>query len=870
MPPAEKPSAEMPSEDAAANGQDQSSVLAAAGRRSWGRLVIRLCLGLLLCVVVVVLAGAWWLRGQFRGSLPQLDGDVALAGLVQPVTVERDALGVPTIRGQNRADVARALGYVHAQERFFQMDLIRRQAAGELSGLVGSGALALDKRLRTHRFRWRAQQVLDALPPWQRQLLDAYSEGVNAGLTDLSRRPVEYLVMKAKPLPWQPEDSILVVFAMYLDLQGTSARREATFGTLHAVQPELFEFLTPKGDRWDAPIVGEAMVPPPMPSAERFDLRRDPHGAGVPLDDETEAEAEETTEEVAAEAAAARLEPWVYDPFDVPQDILPGSNNWAVAGAHSGHGGALLANDMHLRHSVPNIWFRVVLAYDDAEGGGERRLMGVSLPGAPAVVAGSNGHVAWGFTNSYGDWSDLVVLEPVDGAAEDETTYQTPDGPRTLEIVEETLTVKGGPSETLEVRQSIWGPVVGRDVEGRFLAQRWTAHLLQAVNLNLVEMDGARDIESAMAVAHRSGVPAQNFVVADAGGRIGWTIIGPFPRRLGHDGSLPSSWADGSRGWDGLLSPEEVPRVVDPPHGRIWTANARVVSGDMYRLVGDGGYDRGARSQQIRDNLMALEGATEADMLAVQLDDRALFLERWHRLLREVLGGSDDQRHGELLRALDDWTGRASPESVAYRMVRAFRDELRRQVFTALTAPSKEANERFDFTHLGGGEAPLWQMVEERPLHLLDPRFGSWDEQFLAAVDAVLDGLSESEGASLATATWGQMNKVHIRHPISPFFPGVVARRLDMPAREIPGDRDMPRVQSPTFGASERLVVSPGREDEGIFHMPTGQSGHPLSPYYATGFEAWAQGQPSPFLPGDTEYELRLVPADTASGDQGV
>ncbi len=812
----------------------------------WRRRIVRVILGLFLLLVGVALVGGWWVNGKLRGSLAILDGEVTLAALEQPVTIERDAHGVPTLRGENRVDVARALGYVHAQERFFQMDLIRRQAAGELSELFGGGALDIDKRLRTHRFRWRAANILAALPPWQRQLIEAYAEGVNAGLADLDSPPFEYLATKSEPRAWLPEDSIVVVFAMYLDLQGRLARREASFGTLRAVQPKLYPFLSPKGDHWDAPIVGEAMTPPPIPSAEDVDLRRRVESPAMP-------EAQAVT---AAQAVPAAFDGWEYDPFNSLPDIVPGSNNWAVDGAHSRHGGALLANDMHLGHAVPNIWFRAVLAYPDPQSGAERRMAGVSLPGAPVVVVGSNGHVAWGFTNSYGDWSDLVVLESVEG---EDDTYLTPQGPQRLERIEEIIRVKGEGEVKIEIWQSIWGPVVDRDLDGNRLAQRWAAHLPAAVNLGLVEMEGAKDIETAIEIAHRSGVPAQNFVVVDDQGRIGWTIIGPFPRRFGHDGSLPTSWADGTRGWDGLLTSDEVPTVLDPEVGRIWTANARVVGGEMLDLVGDGGYARGARAQQIRDRLLALDKASETDLLAVQLDDRALFLEPWHGVLRQALEASEVPRHQNLLTALDDWSGRAEPDSVAFRMVRVFRDTLRDQVFTSLTAASAAADGGFDFRHLGGDEPPLWQLVQERPLHLLDPRFETWDAQLLAAVDAMLDDL-EAKGGELSEHTWGQHNLVWIRHPMSRFMPAAASRWLDMPARKLPGGRDMPRVQSTTFGSSERLVVSPGREEEGIFHMPTGQSGHPLSPYYGDGFEAWANGEATPFLPGDTVYHLQLNP----------
>ena len=175
-------------------------------------------------------------------------------------------------------------------------------------------------------------------------------------------------------------------------------------------------------------------------------------------------------------------------------------------------------------------------------------------------------------------------------------------------------------------------------------------------------------------------MPNQNFVVADAAGRIGWTIIGRIPRRVGFDGSVPTSWADGTRRWDGWLAPAEYPRVVDPPSGRIWTANARVVGGDMLAKMGDGGYDLGARQGQIRDDLLALDKARESDMLRIQLDDRALFLARWQKLLRGVLtpdAAAGDPRRGEARRLVEAWGEHASVDSVGYRVVRAFRERVR-------------------------------------------------------------------------------------------------------------------------------------------------------------------------------------------------
>jgi penicillin amidase len=528
-----------------------------------------------------------------------------------------------------------------------------------------------------------------------------------------------------------------------------------------------------------------------------------------------------------------------------------------VAGRHTADGGALLANDMHLGISVPNTWYRVSIVRP-ASAGGNLRITGVTLPGAPTVAVGSNGHVAWGFTNSYGDWTDVVIVE---ADPQNPEVYRTPEGPKRFARITERIGVKGGADVTLEVKETIWGPVLGTDHRGRPRALAWTAHHPQAVNLGLAGLEEARSVDEAMAMANRSGIPPQNFVVADAAGRIGWTIIGRIPRRTGFDGRVPTSWADGSRRWDGWLAPEEAPRIVDPPSGRIWTANARVVEGEMLAKIGDGGYVLGARARQIRDGLMKLEKAAPRDLLAVQLDDRALFLARWRGVLLGALtpqAVAADPRRGELRRLVETtWTGRASVDSVAYRAVRGFRSFLIGQVFTAITGQGdRPAEERFGPTQQF--EAPLWRLVTERPAHLLDPKLKSWNEQLLAAVDALLDFYA-SQGPRLADRAWGERNATRFRHPLSRAVP-LLGRWLDVPSRRLPGDEEMPRVQGPAHGASERLVVSPGREEAGFFHMPVGQSGHPLSPFYRKGHEAWEEGEPTPFLPGPAVHKLRLEP----------
>ena len=611
--------------------------------------------------------------------------------------------------------------------------------------------------------------------------------------------------------------------------------------------PALAAFLAPVGTEWDAPIEGDPIPMPAVPGPEVVDLRR-------------------AQPEAAVARALPSSEPGALAFLGAPlglgpagdDDIVRGSNNWAVAGTHTVHGGALLANDMHLGISVPNTWYRLSLVFPGADG--ERRVTGVTLPGAPFVVTGSNGHVAWGFTNSEGDWADLVLLEPDPGNPE---AYLTPEGPRKLERETETIEVKGEKAETLVVESTIWGPVIDKDYAGRRRALAWVALREGGLNASLVRMESVGSLDEAQALAPEAGIPNQNFVVADSAGRIGWTIIGRIPRRVGHDGSVPTSWADGTRRWDGWLAPADYPRVVDPPSGRIWTANARVVSGEKLARVGVGGYDLGARQGQIRDDLLAIEKASESDMLRVQLDDRALFLARWQKLLLATLtpdATARGPRRAEARRLVEAWGGHAAIDSVGYRIVRAFRERVRDAVLDPLLAPARARDPKLrpGTAPNSRWEGPVWALVTERPAHLLDPRHASWDALLLAALDAALEELT-TNARPLAGRTWGERNTTLIRHPLSRAVPQL-GGFLDMPREPLPGDNHMPRFQSPSAGASERFGVSPGREDQGYFHMPCGQSGHPLSPHYADGHAAWAKGEKTPFLPGPAVQVLTLVP----------
>ena len=829
-------------------GHIADSTLTRVRRLPWRRI----SRGLLITVVVIVVAavaGGFWGRATLRASLPQLDGERSLAGLSSPVVVTRDRLGIPTIRAANRVDVARTAGFLHGQDRFFQMDLARRRAAGELAALVGGRAIALDREIRVHRFRAQAHRAVALTTADDRTVLDAYTAGVNAGLASLAAKPFEYYVLRQDPKPWLPEDSLLVVLSMFITLQDTDGSYESTLATMTDMLPrEMVDFLAPRGTDWDAPIVGEAFGVPPVPGPE-IDNPRERRDGRRPL-----------SRTRRPEIARHEDDDWAVDRAE-REAIAVGSNNWAVAARLTPGGSALVANDMHLSIRVPNIWYRAAFEWPDpASPDTPHRLIGVTLPGVPAMVVGSNTHVAWGFTNTYGDWSDIVLLET---DAQRPGMYLTPDGWKSFEHHEEVIDVAGQPSQHQQVQWTIWGPVLGPDHRQRLRAYRWVAHSADRLVASLLPLESARTVEEALAAGNGLGTPAQNLVVADRAGRIGWSVYGAIPRRVGFDGQLPVSWADGTRGWHGWLDAAEYPRVVDPPQGRIWTANARVVDGPMLEKIGDGSYEVGSRARIIRDRLMSKESFTAADLYDIQLETRAEFLQRWRELILRTLTreASIGRPQRELFRGVVErgWSGHASPDSAAYRLTRVFREQVSEWVFSFVLADCYEADESFDYTTVRRREGPLWRLVSERPAHLLDPQYRSWDAMFLAAIDRVIDETMRNRSGDLADRRWSEFNVVTYRHPLSAALP-FVGRWLDMPHDEVPGDLYTPRMAWGSVAASERMVVSPGKEREGIMQMPTGQSGHPLSPFYANSHEAWVKGTPTPFLPGETRHTLRLMP----------
>jgi penicillin amidase len=769
---------------------------------------------------------AWWM---LRQSLPQLDGTASASTLAGEATIERDSRGIPVITAATRTDLAYATGYAHGQDRFFQMDLSRRLAAGELSELFGKVALKQDQRARRFGFRAVARRVIDAAPAVERAIIEAYTHGVNAGRASLKQSPWEYLLLRTEPRAWIAEDSVLVVHSMWWQLQYGVIRSEidrrrleraASAGADAAAAHALIAFVYAGHSDWDSPNYSAEA---PCVQADCTDSAR-----------------------VLTQSFPALLR--FAGPADerVGEAIAPGSNNWAVAGVHTRSGVALIANDMHLDLGVPVVWYPARLK---VTGNPMVDITGVTLPGTPAVAAGSNGQLAWGFTNSYGDFSDVRF-----GAC-----ASAEYGVRREHIV-----VKGSPGVEVTYRDVGAGVVLDGDeyaddvASGDCLQVAWLATRPEATNFGLLGLETARGVDDVLALAPAVGIPGQNMVIGDSRGRIAWTLLGRVPRTTGQD-----------RLFGALEYRDTVdhPRIADPPVGRLWTANQRVVAGELEAVLGDdevdvgaGGYDIGARARQIRDGLLSLAApATEADMLAIQLDSRAKFVARWRDLLLALI--DEDAMHDAPLRRefrarVSDGALAASADAVGYRLVRTYRstvlDALWRSLSSGLLGEKIETRRPSQF------EAAGWRLVNERPPGIAPPGGGEWRAFLLARLDATIGALL-GECTALSSCTYGLSDPVDVRHPLSGAIPGL-SRLLDMPTLPLAGDHHMPHVQDGAFGASERFAVSPGREVDGYLELPGGPSGHPLSPFYRSGFEDWAAGKRSPFLPGPTAHKLLLRP----------
>jgi penicillin amidase len=377
----------------------------------------------LVAIGALAAAGAGCIYYRLRASLPLLEGERVVEGLKLPIRIDRDAAGVPIVSGASRADVAFGLGFLHAQERLFQMDLSRRAGAGELAELFGKRFIDFDREARIHQFRQKAEKIVASIEGDQRALLMSYSAGVTAGMRALHEPPLEYMLLRTQPVDWQPSDTLLVLFHMYRSLQDNRADQDYNLYLLYGALPvSVADFLTPAGSAdWDAPIIGEPSLPAKSPGSEIFDFHT-------------------MRPERVAQASPKTLQ-------------VRGSNAWAVSAQVSGTGHAIVANDIHLSFGMPPIFYRATL--DFADPGGRRGLSGVTLPGFPFMVAGTNGDTAWGIANAEIDSVDLIRL---DQTGLPPNAYHTTGGVAEIQTVREVIHVKGDVEEVLDIHMTPWVP----------------------------------------------------------------------------------------------------------------------------------------------------------------------------------------------------------------------------------------------------------------------------------------------------------------------------------------------------------------------------------------------------------------------------
>lgn len=764
----------------------------------------------LLLISIVVFSAAYF---TLRSSLPALDGNISSSTITENASLKRDQLGTAVIEAKSEYDAAYILGYAQGQDRLFQMDLLRRQSAGELSALVGSVAIETDKRHRFHQLKKHATNVLTNLSTHEKKLLESFTHGVNDAAASLSSKPFEYYLLGAEFKPWQAIDSLMVTYSMYIDLQRSQTEIDFALTALYELYgTSMYEFFTLPSN-YQAAIDYSSI---PSLSIEIPILTRH----NTPQQDQN----------------VYSKSPSSYDSISELPDF--GSNNWAVAKSLTKSNSALLSNDMHLGLRVPAIWYRAQLNYVD--NGRPIQVTGMSLPGTPAVIVGANGAIAWGFTNANVDNVDWIKLSSTSPS----------------HIEQEQIEVANGDAVSMDIEISEFGPI--RHFEGERYALKWVAHQDYAVNMRIADMAKMQSVDEALALSKQVRIPVQNMVVADAAGDVAWQLTGavsgrtPVSRKAIDEVQYDDAW---------LLAETEVANQIKPENGRVWSANARVVGVADLARFGDGGYALGARQHQIMTTLMENDSFDEQSFYDLQLDNRALFLMPWHNLLVRHLENSP-QKYAQDIEMLNNWQACACADSVAYTMVRRFRSTLINQLLAPISTTFKDNDLSASYL-LRSIEPAIWIILQNKNESWLPPDFKSYDSFILNAYTETKQSLFEKHNASnsdMKNLVWGKVNALKVEHPFAAQL-SFLGDYFNMPEVAGFGDSFMPAVQADDFGASQRLIVQPGNMETAILTIPGGQSGHVLSPFFRTGFADYAEQKNTPLLPSETEYTLQFSPS---------
>ncbi len=790
-------------------------------RRSFG--AGRILAFFLAAVLLILLGMPIWFYFVARSALPQLDGTLKVAGLSSRVTVTRDGHGVPTIDATSLDDLFLAQGFVTAQDRLWQMDMMRRFAAGEISELLGDEFLAHDREQRILGIRVAARKALEVSSAQDRAHFEAYARGVNAYIeSHRDRLPIEFRILHYSPRLWVPEDSTLIAAQMVKDLNHYPYRdaleREKILAKLG---PELTADLYVNTSWHDRPPTVErpGVVPKPDKDIDDEDPpRRPPVGA------------------VAERTIRKEFENFAFAvPSDTDDRMVMGSNNWVVSGAHTVSGKPLLSNDMHLGHQMPNLWYEAHLRCGDFDAAG------VTLPGLPYVIVGHNQRIAWGFTN-VGPTVEDVYVETFNPAGE----YLTPQGWKAPEHRREVIHVKGKADVVVDVTLTRHGPIITELVPGeaRKLALRWT--LYDGTHNPFFAADSAQNWEQFRSAFSAFDAPGQNIVFADVDGNIGYQATGKIPIRATGDGSLPENGSDDAHEWTGYIPFDKLPSVYNPASGIIATANGRITP-DGYPYSISSGWEAPWRTARIYRVLESGKRFSAADMLALQMDiysdaDR-FFAERFVYSVDHARKASPRaQQAAEILRG---WDGRMTADSAAPTIAYRARAELVRLLLEpklgAAPADPKQVDAALSWKTYSWGMGSVWleNILHHQPQSWLPPAYGSYDELLAAAVEAAIDGPDASK--DLAAWKWGTFRPVEIQHPILGRVP-VLERWTGPGVQPQSGSGYTVKAVSRSHGPSERLTVDLSDLDQTTLNLVTGEAGNFLSPYYMDQWKAWYEG----------------------------
>jgi penicillin amidase len=755
-----------------------------------------------LAVVILAIALMAWVLSIARSALPQLDGSVSVAGISGPVSITRDGHGAPTIEAAALNDVFLAQGYVTAQDRLFQMDLMRRAAAGELSEVVGEVGLNRDREQRILGIRVQAEKGLAALSAQDRDYLGAYARGVNAYLdAHRDRLPLEFRVLNYTPRHWEILDSLTIFYQMAETLSTSPHPAFVRQKILEKVGPELAADLYVNSSWRDHPPTEVA-----------------PHLEGVPPPEKSVSPAAVTS--TSAPMPIASLAPWL-EPFVRNEAVALGSNNWVVSGAHTVSGKPLLSNDPHLGHRMPNLWYEAHLRSRDFD------VAGVALPGCPYIIVGHNRRIAWGFTN-IGPTVEDAYIETFNGSDQ----YLTPQGWKAPEHRREVIHVKNQPDVSLEVETTRHGPIVTDLVPGenRKIALRWT--LYDGVRIPFLHLDSAENWEDFRHALSEFDAPGQNVVYADVDGNIGYQATGKVPIRAAGDGSLPVDGSNNAQEWTGYVPYDKLPSVLNPPSGIIATANSRITP-DGYPYSISVEWEAPWRTDRIYRVLESGKKFSAADMLALETDiyselDRFVADKLVYAVDHASNASRQAQKAADILR---QWNGQMDATSAAPTIVTHARKELRRMLLQSKLGA--------DWTDYHWMMETVWleNVLDHQPARWLPPNFPNYNNFLAAALEEALKQAPQD----LTSWKWGPLQSATIQNPVLGRLP--ILRRWTGPG-EVPqsGSEYTVKAAGRDYGPSERFTADLSNLDASTLNLVTGESGNFFSPYYMDQWKAWYDG----------------------------